>query len=27
VAISGSSGLGTPGDPLTYGVSINWRLR
>jgi iron complex outermembrane receptor protein len=27
VAISGPSGLGTPGDPLTYGVSINWRLR
>ena len=27
VAISGPSGLGTPGDPLTYGVSFNWRLR
>ncbi|WP_332773118.1 TonB-dependent receptor [Phenylobacterium sp.] len=27
VAISGPSGLGTPGDPLTYGVSVNWRLR
>jgi iron complex outermembrane receptor protein len=26
VAISGPSGLGTPGDPLTYGVSVNWRL-
>jgi iron complex outermembrane receptor protein len=27
VAISGPSGLGTPGDPRTYGVSVNWRLR
>jgi iron complex outermembrane receptor protein len=25
VAISGPSGLGTPGDPRTYGVSLNWR--
>jgi iron complex outermembrane recepter protein len=26
IAISGPSGLGTPGDPQTYGVSLNWRL-
>ena len=27
VAISGPSGLGTPGDPRTYGVALNWRFR
>lgn len=27
VAISGPSGLGTPGDPRTFGVSLNWRYR
>lgn len=26
VAISGPSGLGTPGDPLTYGFSFNWHM-
>jgi len=26
VAISGPSGLGTPGDPLTFGMTLNWRL-
>ncbi|MBL8651136.1 MAG: TonB-dependent receptor [Sphingopyxis sp.] len=27
VAISGLSGVGTPGDPQSFGVSLNWRLR
>jgi len=27
VAISGPSGVATPGDPRTYGVSVNWRFR
>jgi iron complex outermembrane receptor protein len=27
VAITGVSGVGTPGDPQTFGVSLNWRLR
>ncbi|BCW90917.1 Vitamin B12 transporter BtuB [Alphaproteobacteria bacterium SO-S41] len=26
VAISGPSGVGTPGDPMTFGVTLNWRL-
>lgn len=25
VALSGPTGLGAPGDPMTFGVSINWR--
>lgn len=27
VAISGPTGLGTPGDPRTFGVTVNWRYR
>jgi iron complex outermembrane receptor protein len=27
VAISGPTGVATPGDPRTYGVSVNWRFR
>lgn len=26
VAISGPSGVATPGDPQTYGVAVNWRF-
>ena len=26
IALSGPSGVGTPGDPLTYGLTFNWHL-